>query len=114
MEDDTMYAKTAGTFITLRCRNTFKTEPDVMASTMCAGQLIDVFDHKGYGTHKYIPAEKLTKDLGEPKESGVYGFWAMADGSYLLLTCRGPLAVWSGKPEDAAEWIQVQVAPHVD
>lgn len=76
-----------------------------MESTVCNGGLIDVFDHTGYGTHKYIPADRLTAELGMPEGAGVYGFWGMKDGSYLLLTCRGPLAYWSGKAEDKAEWV---------
>ncbi len=104
-----MYAKIAAQYITAWCRATYKPtknhpDPDMMGSTMANGGMIDVFDHKGYGTHKYIPADKLTQDLGEREGAGVYGYWAMNDGSYLLLTCKGDLAYWSGKTEDAAQW----------
>lgn len=104
-----MYAKIAALYITAYCRETFKDKNgklgEDMGSALANGEMIDVFDHKGYGTHKYLPAEKLTKDLGEPVGAGVYGFWLMADGSYLLRTCRGKLAYWGGKPEDKAEWV---------
>lgn len=75
-----------------------------MASTVANGEMIDVFDHQGGGSHKYIPAAKLTEDLGEPQGAGVFGYWKMYDGSYLLRTCNGRLAHWSGKAEDKAEW----------
>ena len=75
-----------------------------MASTVMNSDFADVFDHKGYGSHKYIPADKLTPDLGESEGAGVFGYWKMYDNSYILRTCRGPLAYWSGKDEDAAEW----------
>jgi hypothetical protein len=42
--------------------------------------------------------------LGMPRVAGVYGYWAMADGSYLLQTCSGRLACWSGKATDKAEF----------
>ena len=75
-----------------------------IASTMANGSMFDVFDHKGHGSHKYIPADKLTADLGEPERAGVFGYWRMHDGSYILRTSRGPLATWSGNPDDKAEW----------
>jgi hypothetical protein len=75
-----------------------------MASTMANGSMIDAFDHQGGGSHKYIPADRLTADLGEPAGAGVFGYWRMKDGSYLLRTCRGPLAWWSGGKEEHAEW----------
>lgn len=75
-----------------------------MASTIANGSTFDVFDHKNGGSHKYIPADKLSADLGEPKGSGVFGYWKMYDGSYVLRTTRGPLAVWTGNPDEKAEW----------
>jgi len=98
------YAKTAAQYITAWCRAIYGNKPDRMGSTMANGSMIDAFDHKGHGSHKYIPADRLTSELGEPEGSGVYGFWAMTDGSYLLLTCRGDLAWWSGKDDEPAEW----------
>lgn len=75
-----------------------------MASKVANGEMIDVFDHTGGGTHKYIPADRFTQELGEPEGAGVYGYWRMYDGSYLLRTCRGPLA-WQDAPrEGLAQW----------
>ena len=103
-----MYARLAAMYIHSLCQAKWPGEGPTqgmnMGSTMTNGAWIDVFDHKGYGTHKYIPADKLTADLEEPEGGGVYGYWKMADDSYLLLTCRGRLACWSGKPEDKAMW----------
>lgn len=99
-----MYAKIAADYIHVWCRATFPERNEGMGSTMANGEMIDVFDHRGHGSHKYIPADKLTADLEEPVGAGVYGYWLMADGSYLLLTCKGPLAYWSGKAEDKASW----------
>ena len=75
-----------------------------MASTMANGPLLDVFDHKGGGSHKYIPTAKLSEDLGLPEGAGVFGYWLMYDGSYVLLTCEGSLAWWSGNTDDVAVW----------
>lgn len=102
------YARTAAQYITAWCRATYKENPDRMGSTMANGEMIDCFDHRGHGSHKYIPADRLTQELGEPEGSGVYGYWAMNDGSYLLLTCRGDLAWWSGKDEDKARWHELR------
>lgn len=109
-----MKAKIAALLLHAYCRQTWpgdetKTEPGKagnganMASTV-ANSWFEVFNHTSSGTHKYIPADKLTDDLEQPRGSGVYGYYKMADDSYVLLTCKGPLAVWSGKPEDKAEW----------
>lgn len=102
-----MYAKTAAVYLTLWCKAAWPDDPknENMGSTMASGNLMDVFDHRGHCTHKYIPAKKLSEDLGEKEGSGVYGSFVMSDGSYLLLTCRGKLAYWSGKEEDKAEWV---------
>lgn len=75
-----------------------------MASTIFNGLWADAFDHRGWSTHKYIPADRLTQELGEPLGAGVYGAWHMKDGSYALMTCSGAMAWWSGKPDDAAQW----------
>lgn len=103
------YAKTAANCINLLTMATYpdwaeKNGPISLASTMANGEIIDAFDHKGGGSHKYIPADRLSEELGEPAGAGVYGFWQMKDGSYLLRTCHGALAHWSGKAEDKAEW----------
>lgn len=99
-----MYAKIAAVYIHAFCRETFVKDPDSMAASMANAEMIDVFDHRGYGSHKDIPTNKLNKDLDQSKGGGVYGFWLMGDGSYLLLTCGGRLAYWSGKKEDKAKF----------
>jgi hypothetical protein len=104
-----MYAKTAALYIHSFCVVTWppkegdKLSGTKRASTVANGDMIDVFDHKGGGTHKYIPTEKLNEDLGYRQGAGVFSYWQMADGSYLLRTCEGPLAYWSGNAEDKAE-----------
>lgn len=102
------YAQIAAQYIHAWCRATYTKDPDRMASAMANGEMIDVFDHIGYGTHKYIPAAKLSHDLELTEGSGVYGYWRMKDGSYLLLTCPGALAWWSGKDEDEARWHELR------
>jgi hypothetical protein len=107
-------ARIAAAYIHAYCRETFaedaervdlrSKEPVKMASTVANGHMIDVFDHQGSGTHKYIPAERLTLDLGEPLGAGVFSYWKMYDGSYLLRTCDGRLAHWDGTDEGKAEW----------
>ncbi len=105
------YAQIAGQYMHAWCRAKWpepmahQTDSAQMASTMANGSMIDVFDHKGHGTHKYIPADRLTQDIGEPLGAGVYAYWKMADDSFLLLTCNGRLAHWDGTPEGKAEWI---------
>jgi len=105
------YAKQAAQLITAWCRATFTKDPDAMGSVMANGSIIDAFDHSGHGSHKYIPSDKLTQDLGEPVGVGVYGFWQMKDKSCLLLTCRGDLAWWSGNSDDKAEWHGLRKEP---
>lgn len=85
------------------CRELFPDKGASMASTMFNGSIADVFDSKERATHKYIPAERLTQDLGEARGAGVYGYCKMWDGSYVLLTCNGRLAHWTGGDE-AAIW----------
>jgi len=105
------YARQAASQINAYCQMKWKDDPKFagarMASTWANGSVIDAYDHDGYGTHKYIAADKFTKDLGEPAGAGVYAYWGMKDGSLLLLTCKGPLA-WAPKFEEGkervAEW----------
>lgn len=100
-----MHAKFAAMYINAWCQKKWPEDRvNAMPSTMANGPFIDVFDHVGGGSHKYIPAEKLTADLEMPEGAGVFGYWKMKDGSYLLRTVPGPLAYWSGKEEDKAEW----------
>lgn len=95
-----MYANTAAQYIKAWCAATFN-DADRMESTMANGGMIDAFDHVGGGSHKYIPVEKLNEDLGLRQGAGVFNYWKMKDGSYLLRTCDGPLAVWYGGEEKA-------------
>ena len=76
-----------------------------MATTVFNMGMLDVFDHKGSGSHKYIPADRLTDDLGMEQGAGVFGYVKLYDDSYVLKTCNGPLAYWSGKAEDKAMWV---------
>ncbi len=99
------YAKIAASMLNAWCAKKWPEDTfPVMASTMANGPFIDAFDHKGGGSHKYIPAEKLGQDLGQPDGSGVFGYWLMEDNSYLLRTSKGPMAYWSGNKEEKAEW----------
>lgn len=75
-----------------------------MASTVFNLDVMDVFDHKSFGSYKYIPSERLTRDLGESAGAGIFNYVQLYDGSYVLKTCDGRLAWWSGKEEDRAEW----------
>jgi hypothetical protein len=101
-------AAIAGRLLHAYCTVTWPNDenPKRMASTIANGSYIDVFDHQGGGSHKYIPADRLTDDLGEPRGAGVYGYWKMFDGSYLLRTCDGRLAHWDGTDEGKAEWCE--------
>lgn len=101
-----VYAQTAAEMINLWCTKKWPQDkvPGQMASTMANGDIIDAFDHVGHGTHKYIPADRLTTELGEPLGAGVFAYWKMKDESYLLLTCKGPLAWWTGLDSDKAQW----------
>lgn len=99
-----MYADVAARYIAIYCRELYGKDSEGMESHMANGSMIDVFDHKGHGSHKHIPADRLTQELGMPEGAGVYGYWLMADGSYLLLTCPGRLAFWSGKEGEPAQW----------
>lgn len=98
-----MYARIAAMYVRAYCRETFE-DPGRMESTVANGEFADVFDHVDHGSHKYIPADRLSEELGMRPGAGVFAYWKMADGSYLLRTCPGPLAYWSGRAEDRAEW----------
>jgi len=55
---------------------------------MMLGSVIwNLFVNTGYGSHKYIPADKLTADLGQHEGAGVYGYgeWKMGLISCLLV-----------------------------
>lgn len=110
-----MYARIAAEFFHAWCRAKWPGDEKpvgkassgaYMASTMANGEMIDAFDHRGGGSHKYIPADRLTEELGESIGAGVFGYWLMGDGSYLLRTCDGRLAYWSGKEDEKARWAE--------
>ncbi len=48
------------------------------------------------GSHKYIPADTLSAELGQPEGAGVYGYVQFRDKSYILLTCHAGIAYWDG------------------
>ena len=98
-----MYAKAAAQMIRSHCKTIFK-DPDSMETYWAGGMYLDCFDIVGTGSHKYIPADKLTEDLGMRQGAGVHNYAKFSDGSYLLYTCGGRLAFWSGKDEDKAEF----------
>lgn len=109
-----MYALVAAELIHAYCKVKFppqegsssKAYGNYMATTVANGPLIDAFDHVGGGSHKYIPTTRLNADLSYPDGAGVFGYWKMKDGSYLLRTCEGPLAVWSGKDDEPARRVE--------
>lgn len=103
-------ARIAAMYVGAYCRETFDRDPDGMQSMVLNGGFADVFDHESSGSHKYIPADRLSEQLGMRPGAGVYGYWRMYDGSYILRTCRGPLAIWSGREEDPAEWVPARRA----
>ena len=98
-----MYAKTATYFIQAYCVVNF-VNPTRMESVVADGILMHVFDYSSYGTHKYINSDDLTIQLGMTPGAGVYGYYLFPDGSFLLKTCPGPVAFWSGKGEDKPEF----------
>ncbi len=61
-----------------------------------------VFETKGGGSHKHIPADEYSAALGMEAGSGVFGYVRMGDDSLVLLTCEGPLAVVDDK---GCRWI---------
>jgi len=103
-----MYAKVAAMYVKAYCMAVFGSEPEAMESTMCRGEFLDAFDIVGTGSHKYIPKEMLNNDLNLPDGAGVYGYAKFSDDSYLLFTCPGKVAYWSGKPEEGAAWPQIK------
>jgi hypothetical protein len=94
------YASTAALATNAYCEKKFNNVG--MASTWFNGGWADSFDHSGHMTHKHFDSDRMTKELGEPEGSGVYGGWGMKDGSILLLTCNGKLAYCD--KDDSAKW----------
>lgn len=74
----------------------------VRMETGTADYLHSFADIASSGSHKYIPADKLSKDIGAEEGSGVYGYMMFRDGSYLLKTCCHGVAVWEGGDDDVA------------
>ena len=66
-----------------------------MESTM-AEHFVDDFNGK-YSSHKYFDADAATEHLGLPKGAGIYGCYVFPDGSWVGLTCNGPLALCDAK-----------------
>lgn len=94
------YAQTAVMATNAYCRELYN---DVdMGSTHFNGIWADAFDHRGYASHKYIDKNKYNEQLGMKRGAGVYGYWAMEDGSNVLCTCKGELAYTDA--EDNAHW----------
>lgn len=67
----------------------------------CVHWLVSIADVVDSGSHKYIPAARLSADLGCAEGAGVYGYIKFRDGSYLLKTCHHGVAVWEGGDERA-------------
>lgn len=106
-----MYAKLASQFIALY---TLSVYDDPKMESMVAPTVIECFNIKDSGTHKYIPAKRLSEDLGMKESEGVYGYWKFSDGSYLLKTCPGRLAYWSGSEWDMAQWSEPAPSLKID
>lgn len=72
--------------------------PDVAKGmeTNCVDWLARIDDAVDSGSHKYIPADRLSAELGQPSGAGVFGYRKYDDGSYLLLTCSAGVAIWDG------------------
>jgi len=87
----------AATLVHAYCRDKWPNNEDANGGNNMGSTMFDsftrAFERKGGGSHKYIPADEWTATLGERQGAGVYGYQRMADDSYVLLTCKGPLAV---------------------
>jgi hypothetical protein len=93
-------AITAAQLVQTYCRTIFPNDPLEMECIVA--QHLRVFKVVSSGSHKYIPADKLSKDIGAEPGSGVYGYEKMEDGSFMLYTCCHGLAVWDGKEDSPA------------
>lgn len=104
-------AKIAAALIEAYCSARFpkydSARGSTMGSTVLTGNFLHVFDFQSAGSYLYIPADRLNDDLDLPHDDGgVFWYVKMHDGSYLLKTCDGPLAVWSGSMDDKAEFVK--------
>lgn len=83
----------AATLITAYCRATWPDKWADMPSTM-ADHFAGSFDGASYGSHKYVAQlDEINARLGAREGAGVFGYWRFSDGTQMLLTCEGPLAV---------------------
>jgi hypothetical protein len=98
-----MYARAAAYYIRALSKTMFN-EPDRMEGHVPSFETLDCFDITDTGSHKYIPADRLSEQLGLPAGGGVYSYVRFSDNSVLLKTCPGRVAYWSGKTEDAPEY----------
>lgn len=57
------------------------------------------------GSHKYIPADRLSEELGLRQGRGIYGFLEFEDDSILLLCSDGRIAHWDADEESKPEFI---------
>ena len=82
----------AATLITAYCET--KWPGDVsMASTM-ADHFAGYFDGASSYSHKHVQQlDEINERLGAKPGAGVYWAWRFSDGTQMLLTCEGPLAV---------------------
>ena len=65
-------------------------------STMMMSMIANLADCS-YGTHNYIPQDKLNQELGLPNGAGVFAYYKFDDDSYVLLTCNDGLAIWKNQ-----------------
>lgn len=84
-----------GMHVVAYCQIVWPNDPG-MAATQVDVSAMSFADFIDSGSHKYIPAERLTEELGMVKGSGVYGYLKFSDGSYILKCCDGRLAHWDG------------------
>lgn len=94
-------ARFFGMHVVAYCQIVWPNDPG-MAKSQVDVSAMSFADFIESGSHKYIPADRLTEELGMRKGSGVFGYLKFSDGSYLLKCCNGLLASWAGdetKPE---------------
>ena len=90
-----MYAECAAKLISAMAKGI-----GIDAVYLFGGNYLDCFKVLDVGTHKYIPADALTQQLGLPQSGGVFGYVRFEDNSYALKLCSGKLAYWSGNDGD--------------
>ena len=89
----------AATLVQAYCRDKWPgneaAQGNNMASTMF-DSFARIFPVRSSGSHKYIDVDAINEHLGQPQGGGVFGYVTMNDGSQVLLTCKGPLAIIDG------------------